>query len=138
MVNLFKHNPTISVRNTPECGTHYVTSIRTHNSQRTEHKYILQRCSTLPTILPLIAVSCTEGQCSRYFYAFQCLFTQQQPWEQGPAIPRPLVPQSYRSIAVFVETRLLHAVLVWFVDPFFVLLPSTQPQKPATSIISLS
>ena len=40
VVNLFKHNPTISVRNTPECGTHYVTSIRTHNSQRTEHKYI--------------------------------------------------------------------------------------------------
>ena len=28
--------------NTPECGTHYVTSIRTHNSQRTEHKYIDQ------------------------------------------------------------------------------------------------
>ena len=26
--------------NTPECSTHYVTSIRTHNSQRTEHKYI--------------------------------------------------------------------------------------------------
>ena len=39
-MNLFKHNPTTSVRNTPECGTHYVASIRTHNSQRTEHKYI--------------------------------------------------------------------------------------------------
>ena len=26
--------------NTPECGTHYVTSIRTHNSQRIEHKNI--------------------------------------------------------------------------------------------------
>ena len=72
------------------------------------------------------------------FCAFQCLFTQQQPWGPGQAIPRPLVPQSYRSIAVFVETLLLHAVLVWFVDPFFVLLPSTQPSKPATSIISLS
>ena len=40
MVNLFKHNPTISVMNTPGCGTHYVTFIRTHNSQRTEHKNI--------------------------------------------------------------------------------------------------
>ena len=39
-MNLFKHNPTISVMKTPECGTHYVISIRTHNSQRTEHKYI--------------------------------------------------------------------------------------------------
>ena len=28
--------------NTPECSTRYVTSIRTHNSQRTEHKYIDQ------------------------------------------------------------------------------------------------
>ena len=40
MLNLFKRNATIGVINTPECGTHNITSIRTHNSQRTEHKYI--------------------------------------------------------------------------------------------------
>ena len=40
MVNLFKRNATIGVINTPECGTHNITSIRTHNSQSTEHKYI--------------------------------------------------------------------------------------------------
>ena len=56
VVNLFKHNPTISVMNTPECSTHYLTSIRTHNSQRTEHKNIC-----LPR---LIRVS----QNNRYFF----------------------------------------------------------------------
>ena len=50
-----------------------------------------------------------------------------QTWEQGSTILRSLVQQSYRSIAVFVETRLLHAVLVWFVDPVFVLFSSQQP-----------
>ena len=40
MVNLFKRNATIGVINTPECGTHNMTFIGTHNSQRTEHKYI--------------------------------------------------------------------------------------------------
>ena len=52
--------------NTPECGTHYVTSIRTHNSQRTEHKYIcipikfffsLIHRDALPEILANIAKS---------------------------------------------------------------------------------
>ena len=49
-VNLFKHNPTISVINTPECGTHNITSIRTYYSQRTKHKCIYPK-KTYVTIL---------------------------------------------------------------------------------------
>ena len=40
VVNLFKHNPTISVINTPKCATLYVTYNPTYNTKRTEQKYI--------------------------------------------------------------------------------------------------
>ena len=49
---------------------------------------VLQWCSTLSTILPLIAVSCTEGQCSRYFLCFSMLVYPTATLGAGPSSPK--------------------------------------------------
>ena len=76
----------------------------------------LQRCSEIPCYFLCFSM-----------FVYQTATLRIQTREQDPRIPRPLLPQSYRSIAVFGETQLLHAVLVWVVDSFFVLQPFQKP-----------
>ena len=61
--------------NTPECSTHYVTSIRTHNSQRTEHKNI--KCSNIlysHGLLSIVSIVLDN------YISFSCLYTVEMNW----------------------------------------------------------